>query len=525
MEISITPIGTGASQSFSAFVRDITGRKLAQSRLQAQLDRLNLLDQITRAIGERHDLQSIYQVTIRTLEERLPADFSCICLHDAANNLLTVAHLSVRNRDPAIGKILTEQATIEVDSNGLSRCLSGQLVYEPDIRQVSFPFPQRLAQGGLCSLVMAPLQSESLTFGILLAARRDANGFSSGECEFLRQLSAHIALATHQAQLYGALQQAYEDLRQSQHAVVQQERMSALGQMASGIAHDINNALSPVALYLDMLLEREPQLSSQGREQLGIMQRALDDVGHTISRMREFYGRREVSASARIRGRQSQCPAGGGPDTCALARPAPAARRRDRPPHRAGPVAAQHRRRRGRNPRCAHEFVFNAVDAMPEGGTLTLRTALKIDAVARYVVFEVSDTGVGMDEATRRRCLEPFFTTKGDRGTGLGLAMVYGTVRRHGADLEIDSTPGSGTTVRLIFAAASTDAVSDAHSAAPIRPTRRLRLLIVDDDPLLIQSLHDTLTGDGHAVTVADGGQAGIDAFRAAQIKASRSPR
>ena len=519
VELSITPIGTGESQSFSAFVRDITGRKLAQSRLQAQLDRLNLLDQITRAIGERHDLQSIYQVTIRTLEERLPADFSCICLHDAVNNVLTVAHLSVRNRDPQIGTILSEQATIEVDSNGLSRCLNGQLVYEPDIRQVAFPFPQRLARGGLCSLVMAPLQSESLTFGILLAARRDANSFSSGECEFLRQLSAHIALATHQAQLYGALQQAYEDLRQSQHAVVQQERMSALGQMASGIAHDINNALSPVALYLDTFLEREPQLSPQGREQLGVMQRALDDVGHTISRMREFYGRREsqlqlapVDANRSVQQVADL--------TRARWRDLPQQRgvvidlRTELDPSRPNIIGAESEIRDALT-----NLVFNAVDAMPEGGTLTLRTALKIDAAVRSVVFEVSDTGVGMDEATRRRCLEPFFTTKGDRGTGLGLAMVYGTVRRHGAELEIDSTPGRGTTVRLTFPVASTDAVSDTERTAPARATRRLRLLIVDDDPLLIQSLHDTLSGDGHAVTVADGGQAGINAFHAAQAK------
>jgi len=293
VEISITPIGTGENRSFSGFVRDISGRKLAESRIQAQLDRLNLLDQITRAIGERHDLESIYQVAIRSLEERLPADFGCICAYDAANSTLTVAQLGARLLSLTVGKTIRDQPSIEIDTNGLSRCVSGQLVYEPDIRTVAFPFPQLLARGGLCSLVMAPLQSESHVFGILVVARREANGFSSAECEFLRQLSAHVGLATHHAQLYGALQRAYEDLRQSQHAVVQQERMRALGQMASGIAHDINNALSPVALYVETLLERETQLSAQGREQLSIMQRAVDDVGNTISRMREFYSLRQ----------------------------------------------------------------------------------------------------------------------------------------------------------------------------------------------------------------------------------------
>jgi CheY-like chemotaxis protein/anti-sigma regulatory factor (Ser/Thr protein kinase) len=167
-------------------------------------------------------------------------------------------------------------------------------------------------------------------------------------------------------------------------------------------------------------------------------------------------------------------------------------------------------------------LLFNAVDAMPDGGVLTLRTR-GVDghggaagAPGRCAVIEVADSGVGMDESTRRRCLEPFFTTKGERGTGLGLAMVYGVAQRHGAEIEIDSEVGQGTTVRLIFpiaAAACTDAGPSANAHGP---TARLRILIVDDDPLLLRSLRDTLELDGHAVTAANGGQAGIEAYEAA---------
>jgi CheY-like chemotaxis protein len=166
-------------------------------------------------------------------------------------------------------------------------------------------------------------------------------------------------------------------------------------------------------------------------------------------------------------------------------------------------------------------LVFNAVDAMPEGGTLTLRTRQIVatgsgpEALPRRVCIEVTDTGIGMDEETRRRCLEPFYTTKGERGTGLGLAMVYGMVQRHSAELEIDSMVRAGTTMRFVFAVAEPFAPAAAELPRAAAPSR-LRLLLIDDDPMLIKSLRDVLTEDGHEVSVADGGQKGIDTFIAA---------
>jgi CheY-like chemotaxis protein len=163
-------------------------------------------------------------------------------------------------------------------------------------------------------------------------------------------------------------------------------------------------------------------------------------------------------------------------------------------------------------------LVFNAVDAMPEGGALTVRTRLT-DAPDRHAALEVGDSGAGMDEATRRRCLEPFFTTKGERGTGLGLPMVYGVAQRHGADLSIDSEIGRGTTVSLHFPTTERIFTHAAESKPPVPRAKpgRLRVLVVDDDPLLLKSLQHTLETDGHAVIAANGGQAGIDAFLAAQ--------
>jgi signal transduction histidine kinase/CheY-like chemotaxis protein len=502
---------------------EVAVRREAEENAQSQLQRLNLLQQITRATSDRKDLHSIYDVVVRSLEEQLPVDLCCLCLYDAGSNALTVSKVGPRCTALARQLGLAERARLAVDSDALTHSIRGTPVSEPDTSLVTSPLSQRLAQAGLRSLVVSPLKIEERVFAVLIVARRMAQGFSNGKVKFLRQLSEHVGLAAHQAQLYEALKQAYDDLQQTQHAVMQQERLRALGQMASGIGHDINNALSPIALHTESLLESEPNLSPRTRESLQTIQRAMEGITATVARMREFY-RPRAAESAHV-------------------------------PVQLNPVALQvidltHARWGDMPQKRGHvitvrtdlaadlpaipgieseirealvNLVLNAVDAMPSSGTLTLRTKLlpgpRQGASAGYLEISVADTGVGMNDEVRRRCMEPFFTTKGERGSGLGLASVYGVVRRHGAEIDIRSVQGRGTTVSLIFPVPVAPEVPAATT--PQRRTlaapERLRLLLVDDDPLFLKSLGDLLEADGHMVTEASGGQQAIDAFRAAQ--------
>lgn len=501
----------------AAFNHMLEQTEQSEKRLSTQVSRLALLQEITHSIGSRHDLLSIFQVVLGSIEEHLPIQFGCVCLHESRAGVMTVECVGPASGDLAQAMGLTTGASIPIGQNGLYRALHGTLIHEPDVRETDAPFPRRFADAGLRSLVLAPLALESSVFGVLVAARRDAAAFSSADCEFLKQLSEHVALASHQAQLYGALQQAYDDLRQSQQTVLQNERLRALGQMASGIAHDINNAISPVSLYTELLLQQERQISEQGRARLATMQRAIEDVAGTIDRMREFYRPREsvrafdkVDVHAAI------------DQVVELTQP-----RWQALPQERGIVIDLRRHFAGGRLEIMGDqvelrdaltnLVFNAVDAMPEGGTLTMATsARRLRDGSPGVCIEVIDTGIGMDEETRRRCMEPFFTTKGERGTGLGLASVFGMLRRHDADFDIESEPGKGTTVRMVFPGVVAQTTSTGAGAPASAIRKNLRILVVDDDPVLTRSLQDALETDGHKLELASGGQAGIDAFQRA---------
>ena len=301
------------------------------------------------------------------------------------------------------------------------------------------------------------------------------------------------------------LRSALGDLRRAQQQVIQQERMHALAVMAGGVAHDLNNALAVILGFGEFVLrdcERQPSLARNAESMKAIVT-AAEDAARMVTRLREFsrpqadevrlpvylasLARQAVSLSeprwrtqARANGSVIEVIA----DT-------------DKVPLIEGDAAELRE--------VLTNLIFNAVDAMPQGGRITLRTT----AENGHVVLEVSDTGTGMSESVRQRCLEPFFTTKGEKGTGLGLAVVYGIVDRHCGTMDIESECRKGTTFRLRFPVTSAD-----HGAAPgekVAGPEHARILIVDAENTLRRILRGFLEDDGHQVTEA---KTGMEALR-----------
>jgi signal transduction histidine kinase/ActR/RegA family two-component response regulator len=329
-----------------------------------------------------------------------------------------------------------------------------------------------------------------------------------------------------QVRLTEGVQTAYEELRRTQQVVVQQERLRALGQMASGVAHDVNNALSPIMAYSDLLLNMLPDLPEQtARQYLDTINRSGDDIAHIVGRMREFYRRRSDTEQL-VKVNLNQIIE----EVIDLTRP----RWRDVSQREGIPIQIQ-REFEPRLPLLLSEpsdlrealinLIFNSVDALPHGGTITLATCLlerpSADAdgtLDRQIQVEVRDNGVGMDERTRQRCLEPFFSTKAQRGgTGLGLAMVYGMMQRHDGTIEIDSAPGRGTSVRLTFPVREKVLPKAAPLASADKRPRSLNILCIDDEQQIRQVLNDCLRHWNHRIELASSGKEGLELFRAAR--------
>jgi CheY-like chemotaxis protein/anti-sigma regulatory factor (Ser/Thr protein kinase) len=151
-------------------------------------------------------------------------------------------------------------------------------------------------------------------------------------------------------------------------------------------------------------------------------------------------------------------------------------------------------------------LILNAVDALPTGGRITVTTR----AEAGRAIVSVSDSGTGMPEDVKRRVFEPFFTTKGVKRTGLGLAVTYGTIRRHGGQVSIDSAAGKGTTVTFWLPAGE----QGERAGAPAAPSERVgSILVIDDETDVRELVADVLAGQGHTIAVAAGGREGLARF------------
>jgi len=355
------------------------------------------------------------------------------------------------------------------------------------------------------SLVCVPFSVNDKPAGVITLSRYGVDQFTPEDLEIVTIFAGHCSVAFANAGLYADLRKAFEELRSTQNQLVQSAKLNALGEMASGVAHDFNNMLAAILGRTQLLLTRVED--AEMRRSLELIEQTAQDGAQTVRRIQEFTRVRmdevldEVDLNRILH------------DVVELTRPSWQAQakargamidvRKELAPEAPVSGSASELREVFTN------LVLNATDAMHGGGTLTLTTAIEDDRV----IATVSDTGHGMDEQVQARCFDPFFTTKAVKGTGLGLSVAYGIVGRHKGTIEVDSVPHEGTTFRLSFplrAGASTPVAA----ADPAGDAGSFRVLVVDDEPAVLSVLTELLEALGHKAEPALGGEEGLARFK-----------
>ena len=477
-------------------------------RASERADKLTTLSALTRLITGAASSHEVFDAVAQAAVRLLGARASQVWVDDRAHGMLRMEGSTCV--DPVLADKLSSVQAIR-HGEGLTGAVfaTGRPSFVRDLRHESRFIPQAIvADGEVRAYAGIPLvAAEGEALGVLLLLFGARGEFTAEDKELLGLLADQAAIAIMQAQLYDEAdrrrQQAErmaENLERSQEELVKTERLRALGEMAAGVAHDFNNLLAVILGRAELLLRRvrEPMLVRD----LEAVRRAAQDGAGTVRRIQEFTRTRRGRVFERVDlGDVVR-------EVVELTRPrweVEAQSRGLRYEVGVEGVAPLIAGRPEELREVVANLITNAIDAMPEGGHCNVRLGQQ-DSVA---IVSVRDTGVGMDDVMRRRVFEPFFTTKGPRGTGLGLAVSWGIVTRHGGTIEVESAPGRGTTfsVRLPIPATVPEPVSD-ETVAP--SGQAARVLIIEDEPGVREVLAEMLRDAGYIVSVSANGAQGL---------------
>src|SRR5712691_1168451 len=508
-------------QVADAFHNMLDDLRTATQRLEDPVFKLGTLNEMVELAARIPRIQELLGLVLQTTMRAVRATVGSIMILDRDRRVLRLAAsrgipedvaaaAEVKVGDGIAGKVVEMGEPVLVDD----------IEADPRFKQPNAP------QYGSGSFICMPIRVGDRVVGVINMAKRKETGdpstprlqpFSNTDLQFLNALMTYIGYAVDNARLLEEAQQSaqqlqgvVDDLKATQAQLVRGETLRAMGQLSSGMAHHLNNLFAVILGRTELLLSKVDEAGV--RRSLDIVQRTAQDGAEVVRRVQRFSRVQPVSEpeavdlnhlveevveltkprwhdEALLRGSTIEV----GVDTGAI-------------PAAAGEPAAL--------PEVLMPLRLNSTDAMPQGGRITFKTWTADD----HVYCAVSDTGIGMSDDVRRRALEPFFTTKGPKSTGLGLSVAYGTLQRHGGTLTIESAEGQGTTVTISLPLASrTLATSRARPSAAV-PGVPLRVLVIDDEVQVRATLSDILENQGHRVVQASGGQEGLGLLEKGQV-------
>ncbi len=497
---------TEISQIGDAFARMLQDLRASTERLEDLVFKLSTLNEVVELAARIPQLQDLLSLVLERTMRTVRATIGSIMLLDHDRGMLRV--VAARGLpDGVVG-----QAEVRVGEGVAGKVVQlGEPVLVEDIStdpRFGRPNDPKYGSGAFMCL---PVRVEDRIIGVVNLARSAtapaSPAFSPTDLQFLNTLMTHVAYAVDNARLLqeanlstNRLRRAMEDLRTTQTRVVEGETLRAVGQMASGMAHHVNNLLAVISGRTQLLLARftQPEI----RRPLEVIQRATFDAADVVRRVLGFTAVQPVAEHVAVDINEVVR------EVVELTRP------RWRDEAQMHSIALDVVLELGNVPRVAGEapalrevvmnLIFNAIDATRESGTIRVATW----TADKWVYCSVSDHGVGMSDEIRRRAFEPFFTTKGPQGTGLGLSVAHGIVQRHSGELSLRPNEGRGTVVTMRLPQATAAMTDGEPEALPRGPA--LRILVIDDEAAVREALVDTLADEGHSIVQAGSGREGL---------------
>jgi len=497
-----------------AFYHMLDDLRGSTQRLEDLVFKLGTLNEMVELAARIPRIQDLLGLVLQSTMRAVRATVGSIMILDRDRTVLKLAASRGIPDDviPAVEVKVGEGVAGKVVEMG-EPVLVDDIASDPRFNKTNDP------QYGNGSFICMPIRVGDRVIGVInMAKKRDhaiSNAlqpppFSSTDLQFLNALMTYIGYAVDNSRLLeeaqssaSQLQNVVDDLKSTQTQLVRGETLRAMGQLSSGMAHHLNNLFAVILGRVELLMGKVEETSV--RRSLEIIQRTAQDGAEVVRRVQRFSRVQPVSDAvavdlnqlvqevveltrprwqdeAQLRGSRIEVTVEPGVIGAAAGEPAPLRE-------------------------VLMNLLLNAADAITQAGRVTLKTWARDDRV----YCSVSDTGAGMPEEVRRRALEPFFTTKGPKATGLGLSVAYGTVQRYGGTLTVESAEGQGTTVEVSLPNASASAkVAGKSSAARTDPALPLRILVIDDELQVRATLAEMLEEQGHSVTQAPGGREGL---------------
>lgn len=476
---------SGAIVAYQGFVLDITERKLAEMEIRRRNRELLALNSIAEMLGQSGPLEEVLTRALGKIIELLAVDTGSLYLLDEpAKTLKRVACVgfkseqSLQTRPIEISPVLIDQVR-----QTRATVLSTSAVALPEsLRDLQQKEEIQDSQA-------AVLWSKDRIIGALVVGCRSRRGFSTAEMNLLAALGNQVAATIDKSVLLEQSREAYESLRMAQEQLLQSEKMAAVGQLISGVAHELNNPLTAILGY-SQLLKSEELMNARGADYLEKLYKQAQRTHHIVQNLLSF-ARQHKTERAPVDLNQILG------DTLTL---------REYDMNLSN--IRIHRDFNRKIPNIGGDFhqlqqVFlnilnNAVDAIVEKGgkgEIWIRT----DAVENRARVEITDSGPGVQNP--QRVFDPFYTTKAvGKGTGLGLSICYGIVKEHGGEIQVRNTPPRGAAFTIWFPLHP--ALSAPKTSRPPRVQESVtgKVLLVDDDETLLQLEHEVLRSRGITV-------------------------